>query len=58
MRKRFPSLKSIVQYGLLRSCEEDKVREAWWSPVLWSMELLAAGGFGCAEAATHRRPPC
>ena len=33
MRKRFPSLKSIVQYGLLRSCEEDKVREAWWSPV-------------------------
>ena len=40
MRKRFPSLKSIVQYGLLRSSEQEKVRESWWGPILWSMELL------------------
>ena len=41
MRQRFPSLKSMVKYGLLRSSEEEKVRESWWSPILWSMELLS-----------------
>ena len=41
MRRRFPSLKSLVQYGLLRSSEQEKVRESWWSPILWSMDLLS-----------------
>ena len=40
MRKRFPSLRSIVQYGLLRSSEQEAVRESWWRPILWSMDLL------------------
>ena len=42
MRKRFPSLRSIVQYGLMCRSEEEEVGEAWWKPILWSMELLSS----------------